>query len=490
MATTSDSVVLGLDITKTKKAISEDLKKVLKGIKPEALNLTDVDTSKITQTITEAIEKAYKETAARLPTLDVALNVADSSINSIEQSIGSFQKLLDNLNLKVDDNTLITLILSELKEALSQLLQIDTVLTNLNQSSAVSMSQLKHLQTNAFDTASKYGKTATAYINNIQQMSKAGFQAPDQMAELSLLAQSAGNISEALSNSYLLASNSSYNLKGNVKELQNVLDGQVAITSQSRLQMEDMAAATLEAASSASNYGIKISELSALIAAVASTTHDSGDNIGKELQNLFFTLQDSSNQSIVDAFHSVGISMTKVVNDTRQLKSPIELLKELSTVYKELPQDAPEKSTILTAIGNNSSTLSAILSDWKSYEEMLLVYSQGEGAATRKAEDNANTLEGSLNRLQNSWVELAQTFCDTEGLTSVIHLFNDFVNGSQELLDTVGVLPLAIGSVVTVLQNKSKSGGLIRWFLSTASPFLATVEFSSDAYEFHSKQGL
>ena len=99
-----------------------------------------------------------------------------------------------------------------------------------------------------------------------------------------------------------------------------------------------MAQATSEAASIAAQYGVQIDELSALTAVAVSKTRESGSEVGNALKSIFINLQDTTKQPIVDVFDELDISMTKFVNGAEILKTPIELLKELSESFTELPE--------------------------------------------------------------------------------------------------------------------------------------------------------
>lgn len=115
--------------------------------------------------------------------------------------------------------------------------------------------------------------------------------------------------------------------------------------------MQDMADATSEAASVAAQYGIDIDELSALIAVAVSKTRESGSEVGNALKSIFINLQDTTSKPIQDAFASVDISMTKLVNGSEKLKTHIELIKELSEAFTSLEEGDTRRANILSDIG-------------------------------------------------------------------------------------------------------------------------------------------
>ena len=349
----------------------------------------------------------------------------------------------------------IMFLVHQTSQAVTELKELDDILTEISKTSDLTNEQLRQLGDTAFESASKYGRTASDYLTGVQEMYRAGFDNAPEMAELSILAQSAGDMEINSANDYLLATNAAYDFKGSVEELNKVLDSQNYITNNAAVSMQDMADASSEAASISAQYGVEINELSAMIATVASKTRETGSEVGTALRSIFVTLQDTTSKPVVEAFDSVGISMTKFVDGTEQLKTPIELLKELSVAFNELPEGAIERSTILTDIGKkyHANTLSAILSDWESYEQMLELYSSSsaDGSAFREAEKSANNLSGSLNKLSNTWTDTVNNILNSDTLTSGVNVLNDLlglVNKLTESLGSLGTISLIGGGIL------------------------------------------
>lgn len=142
--------------------------------------------------------------------------------------------------------------------------------------------------------------------------------------------------------------------------------------------------------------------------------------------------------------------MTKIVNGSEQLKTPIELLKELSVAFNELPEGDTKRANILTDIGKkyHANTLSAILSDWESYESMLELYSQGIGSAADEAEKSANNIEGNLNRLSNTWTDTIENILNSDAILTVVKALNGLlsvINNVTDKLGSLGTIGLGAG---------------------------------------------
>lgn len=125
----------------------------------------------------------------------------------------------------------VMLLISKTKDAISEIKELDNILTEISKTSDMTSQQLKQLGIDAYDTASKYGRTASDYLLGVQEMARSGFygEKGTAMAEQSLLAQSAGDMSADLANNYILATNAAYKFNGNADKLNAVLDGQNSI---------------------------------------------------------------------------------------------------------------------------------------------------------------------------------------------------------------------------------------------------------------------
>lgn len=284
------------------------------------------------------------------------------------------------------------MITNEAKQALVTLKDVDSILTEISKTSERSAESLEQLGETAFDAASKYGVSVQNYLTGVQEMARAGYETlgehqSEQMAELALLVQAAGDVSDSVARDYLIATDAAYQLGGSIEKLTSILDSQNMVTNNYAVSMQDMTEATKEAASVANQYGISIEELSALIAIAEARTKQGGNVVGNAIKSLLLQLSDVTNNQVVKAFDTVGISMHKMVDGSKQLKTPIELLGELAKVFNELPQGDDRRSVVLSDLGgkHRANTLAAILQDWDSMQGIMETYERGAGSAMREA---------------------------------------------------------------------------------------------------------
>lgn len=359
--------------------------------------------------------------------------------------------------------SLVSTFVMDIRNAITELKEIDTILTEISKTSDLTTEALAKLGKTSFESASKYGKKASDYLTGVQEMYRAGFQNAPEMSELSILAQAAGDLTSDAANDYLIATDAAYDLGGSIEKLNSVLDSQNFITNNAAVSMQDMADATSEAASVAAQYGVNIDELSSLIAVAVSKTRESGSEVGNALKALFINLQDTTSKPIQEAFDSVNISMTEMVNGSEKLKTPIELIKELSAAFTSLDEGDTRRANILSDIGGkyHANTLAAILSDLDSYYKMLDYYSKGQGSATEEAQKTAESWEGMWNKMENKWTEFVNEFANSDLFKSLIESATIFIDAISDVASPLNIILTQFANLLELTTKLTDKIGLI-----------------------------
>lgn len=338
----------------------------------------------------------------------------------------------------------VMLLISKTKDAISEIKELDNILTKISKTSDMTSQQLKQLGMDAYDAASKYGRTASDYLLGVQEMARSGFYGEKgfAMAEQSLLAQSAGDMTADLANNYILATNAAYKLNGESDKLNAVLDGQNSITNRNSVAMADMATAMSEAGTVASSYRVSIEDLSSMIGTIESVTKLGGSEVGNAIKAILINLQNVTSDKIVDTLDAANASMTEFVNGAEKLRNPIDILRDLAKTFNQLDEDDPLRAEILTNIGQkyHAAKLGALLQNMEMFDKMLVDYSEGTGSALEESNKSAENLTGTLNKLHNSWTEFVNNIINSDGLKVGVNLINKLVEGATSLTSTFGSL--------------------------------------------------
>lgn len=382
----------------------------------------------------DQISRGFKETEISMRGLN---KLGASFKDQLSQAAESFTQWLSV-------SSGVMLLITKTKEAVAEIKELDNILTEISKTSDMTSQQLKQLGIDAYDAASKYGRTASDYLLGVQEMARSGFygEKGSAMTEQSLLAQSAGDMNAELANNYILATNAAYKLNGEADKLNAVLDGQNSITNRNSVAMEDMATAMSEAGTVASSYRVSIEDLSAMIGTIESVTKLGGSEVGNAIKAILINLQNVTSDKIVDTLDAANASMTEFVNGTERLRNPIEILRDLAKTFNQLDENDPLRAEILTNIGQkyHAAKLGALLQNMEIFDKMLIDYSEGTGSALEESNKSAENLTGTLNKLSNSWTGFVNNIINSDDLKAGVNLLNKLVEGATNLTSTLGSL--------------------------------------------------
>lgn len=361
------------------------------------------------------------------------------------------------------------------QKSLQTLKNNDTILTEINKTSEMNKKQLTELGDSSFATASKYGQLSSNYLLGVQEMARSGYEdTSKELGELSLLAQSAGDMTAEMANNYLLATDAAFKYSGSIEKLNAALDGANYISNKNSASLTDIADAIRVSASFAANAGIGIDELTAAESTMVAATKRSGSEMGRTFRSIILNLQGVSGEfdgEVIDEeqlekvekrCHSLGVELEYMKDGMATLRNPMEVLKDLAEVYNSLPDNSADKQGLIKDLGGkyNANGLSALLSRWDLYEKMLSEYSQGAGSSLIEAEKTANSWEGKLNSLSNSWDSFVNTLTNKEAVVGGISIFDHLIQGAEKLTDVLGALPVILTTITGSVTALNKDYGI------------------------------
>jgi TP901 family phage tail tape measure protein len=278
-----------------------------------------------------------------------------------------FQSMQSQLRMVLQRWISLYAIVGRVTSAFNELKEVDKILTEIAKSSDVTRESLQSLGESAFEMANKYGRAASDYLYGVQEFSRAGFRG-DQLTgltEISLLAQSAGDIETDLANSYVIATNAAYGLAGSQEKLGEVLDRQNYVTNNYALNMTDLANATKIAASQAAQSGVEIDQMTAALATMISTTQQGGEIAARSLRGILMNIQqvkgevgdgeeDITAESLTKyekAAKDLGVSLKEVKDGVAVLRDPMAVLSDLAEAFNKEADDSIKKANLINAIG-------------------------------------------------------------------------------------------------------------------------------------------
>ena len=367
------------------------------------------------------------------------------------------------------------MMVSRFSDSLKTLKGNSTILTEIAKTSEMTARQIREIGDSSFGIASKYGIRSNGYLEGVREMSRSGYnELSKELGELSVLAQSAGDMTADSANNYLLATDAAYKYKGSIEQLTAALDGANYISNRNSATLTDIADGVRVSASYAAEAGVQIDELTAAEATMIATTKRSGSEMGRAFRSILLNLQqvkgefdgeiidEESLKKVESRCHSLGVELETMTSEGAKLRNPMEILKELSQVYNSLPDSSVDKQGIISDIGGkyHANALAALLSNWSSYEKMLDEFSQGTGSSLREAAKTAESWEGRLNALQNQWDSFVNHVTDQSTIKGGISFLETAIGGAEKLVDTLGAIPTLLTTITGAYTLLNKDYGI------------------------------
>ena len=292
------------------------------------------------------------------------------------------------------------------KQAVSELKEVDTLLTEISKANdQLSKTQLKQIGYSSFDVSGKYGKKATDYLSGVQEASRAGYVNAEGIAELSVAAQGAGDMTAELANQYIIATDKAYKLGGSVEKLTEVLDGSNYITNHNAVNMTELAEGMSIVGSQASSLGVGVDQTTAALGTMIATTQQSGSEMARAFKAILLNIQQVSDEEegidaegltkYEKACNALNVSLKETKNGVMSLRDPMEVIKDLSEEYTKLDANDIRRTNLLSSVGGKlrANALNALLENYDMYSKMLEEYSQGTGSMAQEAEKTAKSWE-------------------------------------------------------------------------------------------------
>lgn len=424
-------------------------------------------------------------------------NVALSRWNQINQSLKeteSHMRGLGRLGLAFKDqwkqavssfstwlsaSTAVMKVISETREAISELKDVNTYITEISKTNwDLNKNDLSQIAKSSFDIASKYGKSATNYLSGVQDMSRAGYKNAESMAELSVAAQGAGDMTDEIANKMIIATDKAYKLNGSIEELTKIMDGVNWVCDNNATNMSELSEGMSIVGSTAASTGVDVDELTAALGTMAATTQQSGSEVARAFKAILLNIkQVSDEEEGIDAegltkyekaCNALGVSLKETKDGILQTRDAMEVLEGLSESYNKLDPNDIKRVDLLNSVGGKlrATQLDALLTHFEdTYKPMLEQFINGQGTMEKEAEKTSKSWEGSLNRFKNTWTSTIDNIANSDAIINSINSLNNLlsiVNKLTDALGSFGSIGLGIGLIQSI-NGRGKRTIMFQW---------------------------
>ena len=303
-----------------------------------------------------------------------------------------------------------------LKDAVTEMKAVDAELINTAKATGASSEKMKELEQGAYRLAEAYGHTASEVLTAETAFARAGYgDKIEQMAELNLLTQNAGDLSSEEASSFLLAADAAFGYEGNVQKLTAVLDGMNEVSNKNATDMSKMAEGMTVAGSVFASAGESAQTFTALLGTATAATQRSGSEMARGLRTIFMNLRQIKGEtedgelidgeSIANAAKALREFADIETMENGELRKGSDILDELAGKWDTLSQ--VQKSAIAQNVAGQrqANVLVALMDNWDTYQKMQSEYATAAGSAMQENERYLDGWQAKTDKLSAAWTK-------------------------------------------------------------------------------------
>ena len=325
-------------------------------------------------------------------------------LGKIKGQLGEFEKSLEASNARVvafgASAGSIYLLTDAFKSMVKSTIDVEKTLADINTVINASEKDIKSFGNTIFDVANKTSQSFETAAEAALEFSRQGLgleQTAKRTADALTLARLSG-LSAAASVEALTAAVNSFSDAG--LSTTQVVNKLAAVDAKYAVSSADLAEAIKRVGSSASEAGVNIDQLVALVTSAQQTTARGGAVIGNSFKTIFTRLQ---RPKVLDDLKEVGIQTTNAYGETLPL---IQIITQLARTFDTL--GSAQRSQVAELVGGvyQINILKAVLGDLSKEYSVYSGALKASSGATNEAEARigklGQTLDSQINRVTNN----------------------------------------------------------------------------------------
>lgn len=343
----------------------------------------------------------------------------------------------------------IAAVTSAFKNAFSTLKDVDKELAEIKKVTKMSSAELNKLGDSAYATASKYGASATSYLEHVAAFTRAGYrETAEGLAELALKTEIVGKTTSEVATKFLLSTDAAFKFHGSISQLSDVLDKASVIDSEYATELDRISEGFPIVASTAQMSNMSVEELIAALGTITAVTQESGTKAATALRALILNVMKDTTTEVeegvtvtTDQIDSLYSALQKYAPEaiaaaeaTGKIIDPMEAIGSLAKAYQDGLLTESELVQLASDIGGKLRTnqLLALIQHWDMFESMMSDMGESAGSADEKVSIMMDTWDAKAKVLTNTWTEFIAHTADTSAIKGGL----DVITGLIKALDS------------------------------------------------------
>lgn len=381
--------------------------------------------------------------------------------------INALKVALERFPIWMASSTLFFGTVNTAKEFFRILVDIDSKLVSIQK--VAGEADLESTFTSATEAAERFGQSISAVLDAYIEFARQGYKGEDLsvLADAGLVASNVGELSTQKASEYLTSALVQWNKETN--EAMGIIDSWNEIANNYATTVEKLAEGHTRAGATAKSVGIEFDQLNALIGTLTARTKQSGSEIGNFIKAVIPRLLSAPAQ---DAMKMLDVNLTDSQGNMRDV---IEVYTEIAEKSKNISES--QKLAVAEGLAGkyHISRMQSLLDDLGSadsmYKSMYQSSMQSAGSAMRENEVYMQSLEARINLVRVEFEKLSVAVGEaflTDGMIQFMKLSVKMLETLQNLTGVVGALPIAFGTLATVIMLVSRRANMLGSAMLTA----------------------
>mgnify|MGYP002521043066 CR=1 FL=1 len=377
-------------------------------------------------------------------------NETDKLTNSTNVLGDTFSHIVGKITVWQLVNAAVAKVKRSFVEAIQTMKEVDTEMTAIQKVTGNTAAEMEKLGDAAYAAASKYGVAVTDYLESVGTFAKAGYKdMSEDMAELATKTQLVGDVTADIANQFILSADAAYQMKGNVDELNDVLDKANEIENNYATSIQKMAEGFPIVANVASMANMSIDELMAALGTITAVTQESGTKAATALRALILNIIGDTEteiedgvawtkeeiNSLNDALWIYAEDAMKAAQAAGTIVDPMEAIAALAKAYKDGLLSQAELAELESNLGGKLRTnqLDALIKNYDMYAKMLNKVANSAGSADKEVDIMLTSWDAKAKILNNTWTKFIADTVDTDWAKGLLDTLTWLIEGFGSL---------------------------------------------------------
>lgn len=406
------------------------------------------------------------------------IKTAAAASGSLGKSV--FTTLKDNitsLSPLFGMGSMINTTIRGLKDMYSNVVNIDSAMTELKKVTDETDSAYSSFLTNASKRSVELGTTITDYVNSTANFARLGYSMADatQLSEVaniySVVGDEISGIDEASSS--VISTMQAFGIQAN--DAISIVDKFNEVGNRFAISSGGIGDALTRSASSMAAANNTLDETIALITA-ANTVVQDAPRVGNAFKTISMRIRGATTELEEAGLETDGmaestaklqaeikaLSGVDIMLDKNTFKSTYQIMDELSQKWKDLTDIQQASITELLAGKHQGNVMASLMENFDIARQALDVSMNSEGSAMQEHEKYMDSIEARVNQLKAAWEGLSNSFLDSGFVKGVVSGLTEIAEAITTVIDHIGALG-TIGAgvgIVALIKNFGKEFAL------------------------------